>query len=154
MTPDRLTLADLRAADLDQLEQIYASDHPFALPDGRYRGTYLHTLDNPGSQALSNRIILLGFEYPPFGVDFDAGRWFFFHPTLLIGGFTPSIAPSRWRDTETVALDYQRSRLPRPIKRILYDEVKPLSDELALGIGGINAGPDRGDLFFFALQRF
>jgi hypothetical protein len=58
---------------------------------------------------------------------------------------------SRWRDTETVRLHYEVSRLPGPVRAVLYDEVKVLSPSLCLGIGGINAARGRGDHFFYAL---
>jgi hypothetical protein len=150
---DTLTLADLRAASAAELEAIYAHDRAFAVPTGCYRGIHLRRLDHPAARALPARLIGLGFEYPPFGVDFDRSCWFFFHRRLGVGGFTPSIAASRWRSTQVVALDYGRSRLPAPVRGRLYDEVKPLGDGLALGLGGIDAGRERGDLFFFALER-
>jgi hypothetical protein len=36
---------------------------------------------------------------------------------------------------------------------MLYDEVKPLSRDACLGIGGVNAGRGAGDHFFFVLER-
>lgn len=66
----------------------------------------------------------------------------------------PRVGPSRWRDTEAVTLHYERSRLPAPIRGVLYDEVKPLTDTICLGLGGINAERGDGDQFFFALERF
>ena len=44
-------------------------------------------------------------------------------------------------------------RLPRFVRDMLYDEVKPLSERLILGIGGINRGRGEGEHLFFALER-
>jgi hypothetical protein len=48
-------------------------------------------------------------------------------------------------------LHYDVSRLP--IRRVLYDEIKPLADGTILGLGGIDAGRGEGDHFFFELRR-
>ena len=74
-------------------------------------------------------------------------------PPLRIGHFEPSVGPSRWRNTDTIGLHYEISRLPGPIKRVLYDEVKRLDEATCLGIGGENEGPGKGDHFWFALER-
>ena len=44
-------------------------------------------------------------------------------------------------------MHYEASRLPTFVRALLYDEVKPLDDDLLLGLGGVA----QGDLFFFAL---
>jgi hypothetical protein len=93
------------------------------------------------------------FKWTPFGVDFDTRLWFFWHAALAAGRFEPRPGRSRWRDTEAVGLHYHVSRLPGPVRGVLYDEVKPLSADLCLCIGGINAPRGQGDHFFFALQR-
>lgn len=60
-------------------------------------------------------------------------------------------SPSRWRDTQTLQLHYDLTRLP--FRGQLYDEVKPLSETLCLGLGGLNRQPEKeGDLFFFLLE--
>ncbi|PKN31442.1 MAG: hypothetical protein CVU63_23915, partial [Deltaproteobacteria bacterium HGW-Deltaproteobacteria-20] len=61
--------------------------------------------------------------------------------------------PSRWRDTQTIRLHYHPSRLPGAVRTFLYDEVKPLTESLCLGIGGINAPRGRGEQFLFSLER-
>ncbi len=148
------TLSELNSASIDELEAIYASDRPFALPEGCYRGIHLRRLTTPGARKLVNRLPqYLGFEAARFGIDFDRARWFFFARHLGAGRFTAAIAPSRWRPTRTVTLDYAASRLPAPLRALLYDEVKPLSESLCLGLGGTNADRDQGDHFFFALAR-
>ena len=43
-----------------------------------------------------------------------------------------------------------RGRLRRAL---LYDEVKPLSDRLCLGIGGLDLTGEPGEMFFFGLER-
>ena len=91
----------------------------------------------------------------PFGLNFYPGwgDWFFFHPKIAAGRFVPRRERSRWRSTDAYTLSYERSRLPRPVRGLLYDELKPLSDRLILGFGGTNAETDKGDHFFFALSR-
>ena len=152
MTPP--TLTDLQQAGLTELEEIFAQEDCSSVPGGCYRGVHLLRLRTSGARVVSNRLMgLIGFELIPFGVDFDARCWFFFHPRLRVGRFEPRIAPSRWRLTTAVTLNYEVSRLPGPVRSFLYDEVKPLSQSLCLGIGGINADRGQGDHFFFALTR-
>ena len=149
---EEFTLSRLRRCSLEQLEALYAEERPFAIPASAYRGVHLGWLDTPGARhPLARLLEHLGFAWAPFGVDFAARQWFFFDRRFGIGRFSPQLGPSRWRDTETVCLHYDVSRLPRPLRGILYDEVKPLSASLCLGIGGINAPRGRGDHFFFAL---
>ena len=149
---EEFTLSRLRSCSLEQLEALYAEERPFAIPTSAYRGVHLAWLDTPGARhPLARPLEHLGFYWVPFGVDFTARQWFFFDRRLGIGRFWAQPGPSRWRDTETVCLHYDISRLPRPLRGILYDEVKPLSTALCLGIGGINAPRGRGDHFFFAL---
>ncbi len=153
-SPEKVTLAELRRYPLAQLEKCYAERRPVAVPLGYYRGTHLRWLDTPGaSHPLLRPVVDLLFRRTPFGVDFERERWFFFRRGLGMGRFAAQIGPSRWRDTDTVRLTYDRSRLPSPVRRLLYDEVKPLSDSLCLGLGGINAETGRGEYFFFALHR-
>lgn len=89
----------------------------------------------------------------PFGIDFDARRWWFLHPRLAVGRFELCQERSRWRDTDALTLRYHPSRLPGPLRDVLYDEVKPLGDDLLLGLGGLNWEVGRGDHFYFALTR-
>jgi hypothetical protein len=151
---DDLSLDDLRRASFDELERLYAEARPLVLPKGSFRGHHLGWLDTRGARhPLFRPIETIGFERIRFGVDFDRRCWFFVQPWLALGRFEPHLGASRWRHTDTVQLRYHVSRLPGPIRRILYDEVKPLGPDLCLGIGGINARVDRGDHFFFALAR-
>lgn len=155
MSTDRApTIHELRQMDVHGIEEQFASEHPIALPSGRFRGSFLTKLETAGARKPLNRLIsYVGFEATPFGVDFDTLCWYFWHPRLQVGSFRPLVGPSRWRDTQVIALHYDVSRLPPPIRGLLYDEVKPLDDSLCLGIGGLNAERDEGDLFFFALER-
>ncbi|RLB64117.1 MAG: hypothetical protein DRI90_05395 [Deltaproteobacteria bacterium] len=153
-SPDELTLAELRRYSLAQLEELYAQPRPVTVPRGHYQGTHLQWLDTKGARhRLLWPVVDLLFRRTPFGVDFEKERWFFFRRGLGMGRFATQIGPSRWRDTETLRLTYDRSRLPWPLRPLLYDEVKPLSDSLCLGLGGINAESGRGEYFYFALQR-
>jgi hypothetical protein len=149
------TLGELERLSLPELEAVYASPGSPGLPSGRFRGKVLARIDNEGARRLRSRVIeYAGFRLTPFGIDFSARTWFFFGPRLVrMGRFEPQLTHSRWRDAEVVALHYHRSRLPGPVRRLLYDEVRPLSPDLCLGIGGLNDGPGLGDLFFFALHR-
>lgn len=124
------------------------------MPRGSYRGTFLHYLDTRGAKRWHWRAFYeLAFRLSRFGVEFDTQRWSFGLPSLQIAHFEPRLQSSRWRDTQVVALHYQTSRLPGIIRGLLYDEIKPLSDDLILGLGGVNAERDDGDHFFFALSR-
>jgi len=148
-----MELSDLKTLDLSELEELYESVGEIEVPTGIFRGTLLNWLPVPEGQApLLRPLIWLGFDLSPFGVDFDARRWFFlFERSPRVGRFEPVVARSRWRDTEAVRLHYEVSRLPRFLRSNLYDEVKPLSDRLCLGIGGVNADRGKGEQFFFAL---
>ena len=146
------SLARLVQCSVAELETLYVEPRSVAMPSGRYRGVHLAWLDTPGARhPLIRPLQHLGFRLLPFGVDFIRQRWFFFHPALGVGRFVTEAGRSRWRDTETVRLRYEVSRLPRPVRALLYDEVKVLSPALCLGLGGINAPRGQGDHFFFAL---
>jgi hypothetical protein len=148
------TLPDLQRLSRNELEALWLEAPPPSLPRGVYRGSYLERIEHSVSrQARWRWSEHLAFERLPFGVDFDRHLWFFFSPRIALGRFDPQVGASRWRDTDAVRLHYNVSRLPAPVRNVLYDEVKPLSDRLVLGMGGINAGRDRGDYFFFALER-
>lgn len=147
-------MTELDGLSIEELERLYAHEGAFDVPEGRFVGRVLGRLDNRGARRLRWRASQVPmFEWLPFGVDFDRARWFFVSPSVRVGRFDARIERSRWRDTEVVTLRYERSRLPRAITSILYDEVKPLSDELLLGLGGVNAEAGEGDHFFFALRR-
>jgi hypothetical protein len=143
-----------RGQSLEELEAIYAGEGLREVPRGVFAGEVLARLDNRGARSLVNRAIQVPqFEWTPFGIDFDDRRWYFVRPSLRIGRFDARPARSRWRDTDTIALEYDASRLPRAIKALLYDEVKPLGEDLLLGLGGIARERGEGDHFFFALRR-
>ena len=146
------SLAALRRCSLAELEALYAAARPVAVPDACYRGVFLSWIASPGVPGpVTHLLQWVGFRVLPFGVDFTRDRWFFLHPALGVGRFVAEPGHSRWRDTDTIRLHYGVSRLPGPVRAVLYDEVKPLSASLCLGIGGINAARGLGDHFFFAL---
>lgn len=146
--------SELEGLSIAELERLFAHDSAIDVPEGRFEGRVLARLDNRGARRLRWRAMQIPmFEWLPFGIDFDRSRWFFVSPSAQVGRFEARVERSRWRDTEVVTLRYEPSRLPGPIKSILYDEVKPLSDDLVLGLGGQNAGTGEGDHFFFALTR-
>jgi hypothetical protein len=125
--------------------------HP--VPRGVFDGHVLTRLDTPGARrAVYKFVQWVGFELVPWGIDFDHARWFFGHHRARSGHFTARPGASRWRPTESYALRYELSRLPW-VGRGLYDEIKPLSDSLVLGIGGVNADRGDGDHFYFALTQ-
>jgi len=149
---EKITLSRLQRCGVTELEALYVEERAITLPAGCYRGVHLAWMDTAGARhPVIRPLQYLGFRLTPFGVDFAAGRWFFFHRSLGAGRFTAQPGRSQWRDTETVRLHYDVSRLPRPLRALLYDEVKPLSASLCLGIGGIDAPRGLGDHFFFAL---
>ncbi len=145
---------DLTGASIDELERIYRESPLGPLPTGNYHGRFLGWLDTPGSKRWHVRTAdWLLFEKPRFGVDFDRRVWWFVNPGLAAGRFELSSGPSRWRECRTLRLTYHRSRLPGPIRNLLYDEVKPLDRDLLLGLGGTNFETGEGDHFFFSLAR-
>lgn len=148
------SLSTLQGMSLAELESLYEHAATREWAPGLYRGHYLVDIGAPKSRPLAKHLITeIGFRYTPFWIDHHQQKWAFFHPRLAAGHYRVSLGASRWRDTECCRMDYASSRLPQAVKTHLYDEVKPLSDELCLGIGGFNAGEGVGDYFFFALQR-
>lgn len=138
----------LRTASLEELEKLYREAPLRPVPARVFRGEVLHRIDAPFARTKTGRAVITPFERVPFGVDFEACAWFFVHPRLRVGRFRLEQGRSRWRDTQTQQLHYDVSRLP--FRGTLYDEVKPLSDTLCLGLGGLNR--EAGDLFFFLLE--
>ncbi len=146
------TLAELRRMSIEQLDRVFSDAPLLDLPKRRFDGETLVRLQNRGALMKRHRILEgLGFEAMRWGIDFIADDWFFYTPLFAIGHFQPRPGPSRWRDTESIGL-HCIARLPHVIKRELYDEVKPLSDSLVLGIGGVNREKTMGDHFYFALR--
>src|SRR5689334_20182323 len=135
---------ELDGRSLEELEGIFAGAPGGPAPSGCFEGRFLRWTDAPGARALHVRAVdSLLFRALRFGVDFDAGAWWFVHPRALVGAFRVTSARSRWRDADVLRLEYDESRLPAPIRGYLYDEVRPLDERTLLGIGGVNRG--RGD---------
>lgn len=146
-----MTSEALRGSSLHELERVYREASLDPLPRGTFCGKVLHRLDSPFARSKSGSAATWPFERLTFGVDFRAAAWFFLHPGLRLAYFRATPGPSRWRDTQTLQLHYDLSRLP--FRGQLYDEVKPLSGTLCLGLGGLNRQPEsEGDLFFFLLE--
>jgi hypothetical protein len=111
---EEFTLSRLQRCGLAELEALYAERRPFTHPTGAYRGVHLAWLETPEARHPVTRPLQhLGFRWAPFGVDFTAQHWFFFDRRFGIGRFVAQTGPSRWRDTETIRLHYDTSRLPR-----------------------------------------
>ncbi len=147
------TAEELHQLSIGELEQIFCETCPVELPYGCFKGRHITRLNNPGAKLPLSRVLeFLGFEVAPFGVDFRSNRWFFFSSLIQAGRFAPQVSRSRWRPTDVVSMHYNVSRLPGPMRNFLYDEVKPLSDTLLLGLGGINRELNMGDHFFFTLE--
>lgn len=151
-------LAGFRAKPLSELETIFMSAAPLAYPvPGNYAGTWLKRIENSGTYKPFNLISQwLMFEITPFGITFSAdntGIWYFFNPSLAAGNFVMQNGPSLWRDTLAVALNYETAKLPGFVRGILYDEIKVLGPDHALGIGGFKGSAGDGDNFFFLLTR-
>ena len=137
----------------EELEVVFREDRHVSVPEGLYRGCVIRRLDNRGARLWLPRVLeFVGFEIAPFGIDFRHNRWYFASQRLQAGRFTPRVQPSRWRDTQVVALHYGVSRLPGFMRNYLYDEVKPLGNGVLLGLGGINRDLGIGDHFFFSLE--
>lgn len=151
-------IAEFKNKSADELEKLFAAEAPLAYPaPGNYAGTWLIRIENPGTYKPFNLISQwLMFEITPFGITFNAdetGIWYFFNPALAAGNFTMQNGTSLWRDSKAVALNYETAKLPGFVRGILYDEVKPLSENHALGIGGFKGPRGDGDNFFFLLTR-
>jgi hypothetical protein len=148
------SLDQLTGAPLAVLEDIYRDSSPVDWQPGLWRGHFLAMLTPEGLRGIAVKwITAIAVTRAPFWIDNDECLWCFGSPDVGIGRFRPEPGPSRWRDTPTVCLNYQPSRLPGLVRRELYDEVKPLTPDLCLCISGINDGPGRGEMFFFALTR-
>ena len=138
----------LRRATPAELERLYAAPSTLAIPSGRYAGCFLQrTAGWERAGLLLRSAVALGFSALPFGVDFDRRVWRLAGGAVTAGRFELQPGPSRWRPTRTLAMHYEASRLPAFVRALLYDEVKPLDDDLLLGLGCVA----QGDLFFFAL---
>ncbi|MBL8035825.1 MAG: hypothetical protein JNJ69_19125 [Leptospiraceae bacterium] len=154
----RLLIADFKAKSAAELDSIFCSAGPARLPaTGNYRGTWLARIENAGTYKPFNLISQwLMFEVTPFGITFsdsNSGIWYFFNPALAAGNFVMRAEASRWRNTQCVTLNYESANLPGPVRDILYDEVKVIDDEHALGIGGFKGPAGDGDNFYFLLTR-
>jgi len=146
------TLTELREGSLAALEALYRDAPMGPRPTGLFRGQALARVDGPLARSARGAAILAPFAHLPFGIDFASATWFFVGPWLRMGRFRIDRGRSRWRDAEVLRLEYDVSRLPRPVRGMLYDELKPLDATLCLGLGGINAVD--GDVFFFALHAW
>lgn len=147
------TADELQRLSIDELDEVFCETESVELPYGCFTGRTICRLRNRGAKLPLPRFLeYVGFELAPYGIDFRSNRWFFVSSALQAGRFAPRVSRSRWRPTEVVALHYNVSRLPRPMRNFLYDEVKPLSDTLLLGLGGINRELGMGDHFYFTLE--
>lgn len=161
----RALIAEFRGKPAAELNSIFAGGGEAMLPrQGSYRGTWLRRIENAGTYKPFNLISQwLMFEITPFGITFNSdatGIWYFFDPTLAVGNFIMRLEDSRWAlpsqrpaATQCVTLNYETSALPGPVRGILYDEVKVLSDKHCLGIGGFKGPAGEGDNFYFLLTR-
>ncbi len=148
------TLSELTSMSVGHLDSVYRRPVELTAPEGVYRGHALARIEHATSrQPLWRWSERIGFEWTPFGIDFDRRVWFFGGRTLALGRFEPRAHRSRWRDTRAIGLHYEISRLPGLVRRALYDEVKPLSPRWMIGIGGMNGERGVGDHFYFALER-
>jgi len=149
-----VTWDTLKHAGIEALERLYEEPRAIELPRGIFAGFHLGWLDTVGARdPILKPVEELFFHRLAWFVDFERSRWFWFHRSIGLGHFTPSLGPSRWRDTDTVRLLYDDRRLPGFINQWLYDEVKPLSEDVCLGIGGISKRRGLGDQFIFGLRR-
>ena len=109
----------LQGKSLSEVEALFR-DAPLAPPPkGRFHGTLLHWLEAPPARhRLWRPTLALMFQLTPFGVDFDARRWFLLHHRLRLGHFEAVPRRSRWREAEVVhmrlATSANRGRARRP----------------------------------------
>jgi hypothetical protein len=123
-----------------------------APPTGVFVGRHRGFLLTAGARRLDVRALdTVLFVWPEWGIDFDRNLWWFGRREFATGRFRVERGPSRWRDAEVYQLHYDVSRLP--IRGLLYDEVKTLEPDRAIGIGGTNHPRGRGDHFWFELNR-
>ncbi len=151
-------IAAFKAYETQELEALFCGqDASIRLEAGNYKGTWLRRIEHEGSYKPFNFVSQwLLFEVIPFGIRFygdDTGIWYFFNPSLAAGEFILREEKSRWRDTTALTLNYERANLPGPVRAILYDEIKPLSNLHAIGLGGFNEPAGQGDNFYFLLTR-
>lgn len=148
------TRSDLLRMSEPELDDVFVNAPLLDLPRGVFDGSTIRRLTTPGaSHPIYRSLEWLGFEAMRWGIDFDGPRWFFQSPLLRAGRFEPRAGRSRWRPTDAFQMHYHPSRLPRLLSGTLYDEVKPLSEDLCLGIGGVNMDVGDGDHFYFVLAR-
>ncbi|MCG8672088.1 MAG: hypothetical protein MI867_21970 [Pseudomonadales bacterium] len=147
----QITLQDLKQSSITELDQYFSAASLDFIMSGQYRGVFIKRLDRLGARK-PLYYVSFSFEFVPFGIDFDTNKWFFMNSKLQAGYFQLDVGPSRWRDTTAYRMHYEESEVPWFVKNKLYDEVKPLSSDLALGIGGVNRD-EGGDHFYFALVR-
>ncbi len=149
-------IGEFQSYDTHELERLFATpDASLRLQPGNYRGTWLKRIEHSGSYKPFNLVSQwLLFDVTPFGITFhnDAtGIWYFFTPALAAGEFQLRQERSRWRNTDALTLNYENANLPGFARALLYDEIKPLSNLHAIGIGGFNEPTGEGDNFFFLL---
>ena len=144
-------LENLRRCSLMELDNLFVNLPLETGLQGSYRGEFLQRLDSRG-QRKPLFYVSAGFSFVPFGIDFTTRKWFFLDRRLQAGRFQLNRGPSRWRNTEVLQMHYHQSELPGFIRSKLYDEVKPINDTLALGLGGVNRHRG-GDHFYFALVK-
>ncbi len=145
---------DLSRMSISELDALYISAPMRPRPEGIFRGRLLRWLP-PACKPRNAPFValeLVAFQLLPWGIDFRSTLWWVGLRCLQGGLFEATEGRSRWRPTETFRMSYHRDRLPF-FRRYLYDEVKPLSDDLCLGIGGINADEGVGDHFYYLLER-
>ncbi len=148
------TLASLRQLHWTDLDRLYIDSPPGPVPTGEYRGTLLRWL--PPAKKLRNVPFVtaefVGFKLSHWGIDFLDHQWWIALKCLRGGKFSATQEPSRWRPTECWQMRYEQDWFP-PVRKFLYDEVKSLTADVCLGIGGINAPAGTGDHFFYSLHR-
>jgi hypothetical protein len=148
------SFADLKRAAPRELEELYVRSGGVSVPKGVFRGRHLVWLDTPAAHdPVLRPVEELFFRRLPWFIDFDRKCWFWFGRRYRVGHFSPSVGPSRWRDAETIRMLYDDRHLPGFVNQWLYDEVKPIGDDVCLGMGGVSGRRGAGEQFFFALRR-
>ncbi len=151
---ENIELSRLAAMSAAELDALYSERRPAAWPAGCARGRLLAWVPGPATRhPLWRPLLAAMFQLSPFGLDYDRRCWFFGLRPLCSAHFDISLGASRWRPGPCYRLHYDSSSLPQAVRNRLYDEIKPLTPDLGLGLAGLHFKGRPVPVFYFALQR-
>ena len=139
---------------LAELEQLDADIPLGPKPSGTFDGQVLRWIETNGPcVGAFFALEWFGFVVLPWGLRFDKNLWWFEAPLLAAGELVATPGAFGWGTAQTYRLTYATSYLPRFVRNVLYDELKPLDENTVLGLGVLNRETGEGDHFFFLLTR-